>query len=185
MISKRVFTYVCGFCEKPSEIQESRIAGILACPHCGQVLYEIDDQYKRIRVTKNFRIFYRELLQALKDLRTVSRSFENFASGKVVNDSGSLAIPADLSRYADLIRSLSSKLLNENEFSDSDTRDSVSGAVTLIISQSDRLRKAAEISTADENALSHAQGIRSAEKEIFAFIRMLDKYLHERSDLLL
>jgi hypothetical protein len=183
MISSRIFTFTCGFCNKPTELKEAKLQMIIACPHCGQVLYEMDDENPRLRLTKEFRSAYSQMLAEMKELRTLLKDLE-IQSKKTEPEFSTELNPALMTVNINIIN-LIKKLINENELSDSDTRDSAGSALGLISSQTQRISSLInEATDMSHSAFSEKVAeLRKGEKEIFMFIRMLDKYLKIKSDL--
>lgn len=173
-----LLTMLCNRCNAENIIVENkRFRKVLSCTSCNGILYELDDLSENFRITRNFRIYYRNLSSTLHDIQNSIRKKEseikNIENADVLAEWQN-AITQNHIFEKDVLNMLNTAIIlleNENKISDPDT---MASTADFIQTDKDLLLQMNQIKSFNEISL-----IKLKCKEIQEFTRIFDRYLGE------
>lgn len=156
----------CNFCKKSVPLRKERLQRILGCPHCGYVLYELDDEAGRnLQYSKVFMESYLSLGEILLHMRRkITGTEEGLVGREEVKEA----------------RSLSAEITNQMALCDNETYQSMTELIPMIDSYLDLMDSPSVFE--EKPTGEFLENIRDTEKNMNSFIRMMDMYLQIRRD---
>ena len=173
----------CPYCDKENKVREDAMRHIGVCISCSDILYELDESSREIRISKRFLELYLIIENQLDGLRKLLLKTDKEII-RILKDSGvvevcdSEAIVPE--KYITGMIEIIKKFSNENSISDTDTRQSTADMNRII---EDYIRKYDEFSrmfdgkNSAAEIIAAAKELREKEKEVNAFTRMFAMYL--------
>ena len=185
MTSPAGIEYVCPHCRQTNLLPENAVLDLVFCSRCNEILFELDDSRREVRVTKGFQESFRVLKSELDGLRRFfldenrkrRELARNTSDQRTDSTEGAGAIPAEV---IERIETALSRFQNENAVSDENTRESALSLITVV---TDYAREAGELaktaaSGPDEPATQEAfLSMKEKLKDVNAFARMMSNYL--------
>ncbi len=189
MTDDTIIEMVCEHCGAVNRLTPGHgLRELGLCSRCMQLLYELDDQNQRIRITKKFRTLYQELRELWstiqRDLGAINQKLRHTEQMASSSNTGSLA---EIFSAVELVtnRSLQimSALQNENSISDPETRTSMEEFLPLLHrffdEVPDRIEKLTE-TREEEKAIAIYDEWKKMSKDASTFFHLMDKYLGNR-----
>ena len=179
-------TINCTYCGKENKINSQYLKDLVACRSCGEVLYELDETMRDIRITKRFRELYQILLPQIGDIRKMLVKFDKEINLSYCNDDVQIGIidknsiipEKNITGVGEIIK----KLFNENNVSDENTSSSMVDFFSILenyIKTADDYSSMFDGSKNTADLKESYRNLRSLEKEVNAFVRMMTVYLGE------
>lgn len=169
----------CPRCGTVNEFRSDALRPIAGCKSCGDLIYEIDEESSKVRITKRFRDYYRELKGLWPILhKEVAGIRIKEQKGESI-DSALDSIEAIVARALEIC----SHMANENGLSDDETRASTSDFLPVLESYLNSLsgfRNELKSASAPDEAANVASKYRDSAKDASVFFHLMDMYLGER-----
>ncbi|MDH5654306.1 MAG: hypothetical protein OEZ34_00225 [Spirochaetia bacterium] len=186
MENNGVISIQCTYCEKENKVNLQRIRDMVLCNFCGDVLFELDYNLKDIRLTKRFGELYRILIPQLGEIRKMIVQFDKEIKLQYCRDSDqfgavdreSIVPGKNLSGTLLILKNL----INENQVSDPETGKSMNDLFIHLNQYIESVQEFCGLFDGKKSASELKNAflqIRSLEKEVNAFVRMMSSYLGE------